>query len=172
MKRNQQKDIAQSAMPEFQEKLIGVRRVAKTVKGGRIFSFSALLVLGDMNGRVGFGIGKAREVTSAIQKARDLATRNMFSIQIDRNTICMPINASFGATKVFLQPASEGTGVIASAPVRAVLELAGVRDVLTKCYGARNSINIVRAVTDALSKMPSIEEVARRRGVSMDSLKA
>lgn len=148
----------------FQEKLVQVNRVAKVVKGGRIFAFTALTVVGDGKGRVGFGRGKAREVPAAIQKAMDAARRNMIQVEIDRGTIQYPVRAAHGASKVYMQPASEGTGVIAGGAMRAVLEIAGVHNVLAKCYGSTNPVNVVRATFAALKSLRSPEEVAAKRG--------
>ena len=127
------------------EKLVAVDRVAKVVKGGRIFSFTALTVVGDGNGRVGFGRGKAREVPAAISKALEAARRNMITIELADGTLQHPIHARHGASRVYMQPASEGTGVIAGGSMRAVLEAAGVRNVLTKCRGSTNAANVVNA---------------------------
>lgn len=146
------------------EKLVQVNRVAKTVKGGRIFGFSALTVVGDGKGRVGFGRGKAREVPLAIQKAMEAARRNMVRVELSGTTIQYPMSASHGGSKVYMQPASEGTGVIAGGAMRAVLELAGVQNVLAKCYGSTNPVNVVRATMKALTAMESPEQVAARRG--------
>ena len=129
----------------LQEKLIQVNRVAKVVKGGRIFGFTALTAVGDGNGKVGFGRGKAREVPLAIQKAMESARRNMITVGLDGNTLQYPIRSRHGASKVYMQPASEGTGVIAGGAMRAILELAGVQNVLAKCYGSTNPINVVQA---------------------------
>jgi small subunit ribosomal protein S5 len=148
----------------FQEKLVQVNRVAKVVKGGRIFAFTALTVVGDGKGRVGFGRGKAREVPAAIQKAMDAARRNMIQVEIDRGTIQYPVRAAHGASKVYMQPASEGTGVIAGGAMRAVLEIAGVHNVLAKCYGSTNPVNVVRATFAALKSLRSPEEIAAKRG--------
>ena len=148
----------------FQEKLVQVNRVAKVVKGGRIFAFTALTVVGDGKGKVGFGRGKAREVPAAIQKAMDAARRNMVQVELDRGTIQYPIRARHGASKVYMQPASEGTGVIAGGAMRAVLEIAGVQNVLAKCYGSTNPVNVVRATFAALGALRSPEEVAAKRG--------
>ena len=134
----------------FQEKLVQVNRVAKVVKGGRIFAFTALTVVGDGKGKVGFGRGKAREVPAAIQKAMDAARRNMIQVDLDRGTIQYAVRAAHGASKVYMQPASEGTGVIAGGAMRAVLEIAGVHNVLAKCYGSTNPVNVVRATIAAL----------------------
>ena len=129
----------------LQEKLIQVNRVAKVVKGGRIFGFTALTAVGDGNGKVGFGRGKAREVPLAIQKAMESARRNMITVSLDGNTLQYPIKSRHGASKVYMQPASEGTGVIAGGAMRAILELAGVQNVLAKCYGSTNPVNVVQA---------------------------
>jgi small subunit ribosomal protein S5 len=151
----------------FQEKLVQVNRVAKVVKGGRIFAFTALTVVGDGKGKVGFGRGKAREVPAAIQKAMDAARRNMIQVELDRGTIQYPVRAAHGASKVYMQPASEGTGVIAGGAMRAVLEIAGVQNVLAKCYGSTNPVNVVRATIAALKSVRSPEEVAAKRGKSV-----
>ncbi|GLQ30482.1 30S ribosomal protein S5 [Litoribrevibacter albus] len=155
---------------ELQEKLVQVNRVAKTVKGGRIFGFTALTVVGDGQGRVGFGRGKAREVPVAIQKAMESARRNMITVQLDGNTLQYPVTARHGASKVYMQPASEGTGVIAGGAMRSVLELAGVQNVLAKCYGSTNPVNVVRATFNGLKQMKSPEEVAAKRGLSVDEI--
>lgn len=152
---------------ELQEKLIVVNRVAKTVKGGRIFSFSALTVVGNGNGRVGFGYGKAREVPSAIQKAMEKARRNMKNVALNNDTLYHPVKGAHTGSRVFIQPAHEGTGIIASGAMRAVLEVAGVHNVLAKTYGSTNPINVVRATLDALSSMQSPEMVAAKRGKSI-----
>lgn len=146
------------------EKLVSVDRVAKTVKGGRIFGFAALTVVGDGKGRVGFGRGKAREVPVAIQKAIEAARRNMIDVDLHGSTLQYPIAAKHGASRVYMQPASDGTGVIAGGAMRAVLELAGVQNVLAKCYGSTNPVNVVRATFEGLRKMRSPEQVAARRG--------
>ncbi len=155
---------------ELQEKLVQVNRVAKVVKGGRIFGFTALTVVGDGNGRVGFGRGKAREVPVAIQKAMEQARRNMVSVQLNGHTLQYPVKARHGASKVYMQPASEGTGVIAGGAMRAVLELAGVENVLAKCYGSTNPVNVVRATVKGLASMTSPEDVAAKRGKSVDEI--
>ena len=154
----------------LQEKLIQVNRVAKVVKGGRIFGFTALTAVGDGNGRVGFGRGKAREVPLAIQKAMESARRNMTSVDLDGHTLQYPIKARHGASKVYMQPASEGTGVIAGGAMRAVLELAGVHNVLAKCYGSTNPVNVVRATYKGLRDMQSPDAVAARRGKSVEEI--
>ncbi|MFZ5654011.1 MAG: 30S ribosomal protein S5 [Pseudomonadota bacterium] len=152
------------------EKLVEVNRVAKTVKGGRIFGFTALTVIGDGKGRVGFGRGKAREVPLAIQKAIEAARRNMIDVDLRGSTLQYPITAKHGASRVYMQPASEGTGVIAGGAMRAVLELAGVQNVLAKCYGSTNPVNVVRATFEGLRKMRSPDQVAARRGKRVEDL--
>jgi small subunit ribosomal protein S5 len=155
---------------ELQEKLVQVNRVAKVVKGGRIFAFTALTVVGDGNGRVGFGRGKAREVPTAIQKAMEQAKRNMIRVNLDAHTLQYPVKSSHGATTVFMQPASEGTGVIAGGAMRAVLELCGVQNVLAKCYGSTNPVNVVRATFDGLRNMKSPEQIAAKRGKTVEDI--
>ena len=156
----------------LQEKLVQVNRVAKVVKGGRIFGFTALTVVGDGNGKVGFGRGKAREVPVAIQKAMEAARRNMVTVEITSGTLQYPVKAAHGASKVYMQPASEGTGVIAGGAMRAVLEVAGVTNVLAKCYGSTNPVNVVRATIKGLSDMRSPEQVAGKRGKSIEEVTA
>lgn len=153
--------------PDLQEKLVQVNRVAKVVKGGRIFSFTALTVVGDGKGRIGFGRGKAREVPAAIQKAMDAARKNMVDISLRGNTLQYAVKSNHGASKVFMQPASEGTGIIAGGAMRAVLEVAGVHNVLAKCYGSTNSVNVVRATIKGLQSMHSPEDIAAKRGKSV-----
>lgn len=155
---------------DLQEKLVQVNRVAKTVKGGRIFGFTASTVVGDGNGRVGFGRGKSREVPVAIQKAMEAARRNMITVQLDGSTLQYPVTARHGASKVYMQPASEGTGVIAGGAMRSVLELAGIQNVLAKCYGSTNPVNVVRATFNGLKQMKSPEEVAAKRGLSVEEI--
>ncbi|MBV0933849.1 30S ribosomal protein S5 [Marinobacterium weihaiense] len=155
---------------ELQEKLVQVNRVAKVVKGGRIFGFTALTVVGDGNGRVGFGRGKAREVPVAIQKAMEQARRNMVSVQLNGHTLQYPVKARHGASRVYMQPASEGTGVIAGGAMRAVLELAGVHNVLAKCYGSTNPVNVVRATVNGLKQMSAPEDIAAKRGKSVEDI--
>lgn len=154
----------------LQEKLIQVNRVAKVVKGGRIFGFTALTAVGDGNGRVGFGRGKAREVPLAIQKAMESARRNMITVNLDGHTLQYPVKSRHGASKVYMQPASEGTGVIAGGAMRAVLELAGVQNVLAKCYGSTNPVNVVQATFKGLQDMRSPEEVAAKRGKTVEEV--
>lgn len=154
----------------FQEKLVQVNRVAKVVKGGRIFGFTALTVVGDGNGKVGFGRGKAREVPAAIQKALESARRNMVSVDLNGTTLQHPIKARHGASKVYMQPASDGTGIIAGGAMRAVFEVAGVQNVLAKCYGSTNPVNVVRATVNGLAAMNSPEDVAAKRGKSVEEI--
>ncbi|MEG3766251.1 30S ribosomal protein S5 [Alteromonas sp. 14N.309.X.WAT.G.H12] len=155
---------------ELLEKLIAVNRVSKVVKGGRIFSFTALTVVGDGNGRVGFGYGKAREVPAAIQKAMEKARRNMVNVDLNGHTLQHPIKGRHSGSKVYMQPASEGTGIIAGGAMRAVLEVAGVQNVLSKCYGSTNPINVVRATINALTEMNSPASVAAKRGLSVEEI--
>jgi small subunit ribosomal protein S5 len=155
---------------ELQEKLVQVNRVAKVVKGGRIFAFTALTVVGDGNGRVGFGRGKSREVPTAIQKAMEQAKRNMIDVQLDGSTLQYPVKAVHSGSRIFMQPASEGTGIIAGGAMRAVLEVAGVQNVLSKCYGSTNPINVVRATINALTEMNSPAKVAAKRGLSVEEI--
>lgn len=154
----------------FQEKLIAVNRVAKTVKGGRQMSFTALTVVGDGDGRVGFGYGKAREVPVAISKAMERARKGMIRIELNNGTLFHPVKANHGAARVYMQPASEGTGVIAGGAMRAVLEVVGVKNVLAKAVGSRNPINLVRATINGLQAMVSPERIASKRGKSIDEV--
>ena len=149
---------------EYSEHLVTINRVAKVVKGGRIFGFTAVTVVGDGNGRIGFGRGKAREVPIAIQKALDHARRNMFTVDLKGNTIHYPIKTKYGASVVYMKPAAPGTGIIAGGAMRAVLELAGVKDVLAKCYGSTTPVNVVRATLKALRNIESPARVAKRLG--------
>jgi small subunit ribosomal protein S5 len=162
-------DKAQPA-DEFVEKLVAVNRTAKVVKGGRQFGFTALTVVGDGSGRVGFGFGKAREVPVAISKAMAQARRNMINVALRSDTLHYPVKGTHGSTRVLMQPASEGTGVIAGGGMRAVLECVGVRNVLAKSYGSRNPINVVRATINALAAVRSPEELAAKRGKSVEEI--
>jgi small subunit ribosomal protein S5 len=155
---------------EFQEKLVAVNRVAKVVKGGRQFGFTALTVVGDGNGRVGYGYGKARELPLAIQKAMQAARKHLTTVSLKKDTLQYELRGSHGATRVFMKPASDGTGVIAGGAMRAVLECAGVRNVLAKSYGSRNPINVVRATVKALSNAKSPEDIAAKRGKTVEEI--
>jgi small subunit ribosomal protein S5 len=158
------------AQDDFLEKLVAVNRTAKVVKGGRQFGFTALTVVGDGAGRVGFGFGKAREVPVAISKAMAQARKNMVNVALKNDTLHFAMHGTHGATKVYMQPASDGTGVIAGGGMRAVLECAGVRNVLAKSYGSRNPINVVRATVNALSSARSPEDIAAKRGKTVDEI--
>ena len=153
------------------EKMVHVNRVSKVVKGGRIFGFTALTVVGDGKGKVGVGYGKAREVPIAIQKAMEKARKNMVDVSLVDGTLQYDINARFGAANVFMKPASEGTGIIAGGPMRAVFEVAGVRNVLSKCNGSRNPINVVRATIKGLAEMKSPEIMAAKRGKTVEEIR-
>jgi len=163
-------DNKSQAQDEFLEKLVAVNRTAKVVKGGRQFGFTALTVVGDGAGRVGFGFGKAREVPVAISKAMAQARKNMVSVALKNDTLHFAIKGGHGATMVYMQPASDGTGVIAGGGMRAVLECAGVRNVLAKSYGSRNPINVVRATVNALANVNSPETIAAKRGKTLDEI--
>ena len=154
----------------LQEKLVAVNRVAKVVKGGRQFGFTALTVVGDGEGKVGFGYGKAREVPLAIQKAMEKARKNMRTVALTDGTLQYPMIAEHGAAKVFMQPASEGTGIIAGGAMRAVFEVVGIHNVLAKCIGTRNPINVVRATIKGLTQMRSPERVAAKRGKTVEEI--
>ena len=162
-----------SARPEgddLLEKLIAVNRVSKTVKGGRIFGFAALTVVGDGNGRVGFGQGKAREVPIAIQKAMESARKNMREVRLKGDTLQYPVVGRHGAAKVHMQPASPGTGIIAGGAMRAVFEVVGVHNVLAKCIGTNNPINVVRATLNGLTELADPEQVAAKRGKTVEEI--
>jgi small subunit ribosomal protein S5 len=161
---------AASGNDDLIEKLVAVNRVAKVVKGGRQFGFAALTVVGDGKGRVGFGTGKAREVPVAIQKAMEQARKSMVEVNIKDATLQHPVTSRHSGSKVYMQPASEGTGIIAGGAMRAVLEVAGVHNVLAKSIGSTNPINVVRATVKGLAAMNSPEEVAAKRGKSVKEI--
>ena len=156
-----------SAGDDLIEKLVTVNRTAKVVKGGRQFGFTALTVVGDGAGRVGFGYGKAREVPTAIAKAMQQARKNLTNVPLRSDTLHYAIHGRHGTTRVYMQPASDGTGVIAGGGMRAVFECAGVRNVLAKSYGSRNPINVVRATFDAFSRIATPERIAAKRGKTL-----
>jgi small subunit ribosomal protein S5 len=155
---------------ELLEKLVTVNRVAKVVKGGRVFGFTALTVVGDGNGKVGFGTGKAREVPIAIQKAMDTARKNMKSVTLKGDTLQYPIVGKHGSARVYMQPASEGTGIIAGGAMRAVFEVVGVQNVLAKVIGTNNPANVVRATLNGLTSMADAESVAAKRGKTVQEI--
>lgn len=164
-------NIIQSNTSEtLNEKLVAVRRVAKVVKGGRQFGFTALTVVGDGNGKVGYGLCKAREVPVAIQKSMEQARKNMRTVSLNGGTLHYAVTAETGAAKVFMQPASGGTGIIAGGAMRAVFEVVGVHNVLAKCIGTSNPINVVRATIDGLTQICDPAKVAAKRGKSVDTL--
>ena len=155
---------------EFKEKLVAVNRVTKVVKGGRNFRFSALIVIGDGKGRVGCGMGKAAEIPEAIRKGVEDAKKNLITVPIVGTTIPHEVIGKFGTGSVVLKPAPEGSGVIAGGPARAAIETAGIRDISPKSYGTNNPINVVKATLEGLSRLKTIEEVARLRGKSVEEL--
>jgi len=155
------------AETQYEERTIKVNRVAKVVKGGRRFSFAALMVVGDGNGKVGLGYGKAKEAGLAVQKGIEEARKNLFDVPLAGSTIVHPIIGESGAGRVLLKPASKGTGVIAGGAVRAVVEAAGVRDILAKVHGSTNPVNVTRATLNALKSLRSVEELSRQRGVPL-----
>lgn len=165
-----QKNFDRDQLKEFVEKLIKLNRTAKVVKGGRRFSFSALTVVGDQKGRVGFGFGKANDVTEAIRKSIDKAKRNLVTVPIKNGTIPHDILGKYKSSSVLLKPACSGTGIIAGGPVRAVLEAAGATDVLAKSLGSNTSVNVVRATFDAVSNLMDARTIAKNRGKTLKDL--
>lgn len=163
-------DNKTQSQDEFMEKLVAVNRTAKVVKGGRQFGFTALTVVGDGAGKVGFGFGKAREVPVAISKAMSAARKSMINVSLRKDTLFYAVNGRHGATRVYMQPASDGTGVIAGGGMRAVMECAGIRNVLAKSYGSRNPINVVRATMNALAQLRSPDDIAAKRGKSVEEI--
>lgn len=155
---------------EFEERVVTINRVTKVVKGGRKFRFAALVVIGDKKGRVGFGTGKANEVPDAIRKASEAAKRNVINVPIIHGTIPHEINGIYGSGNVFLRPASEGTGIIAGGPVRAVVELAGYSDIISKSIGSRTPINMVRATVEGLKLLKTVQQVAELRDKKVEEI--
>lgn len=159
-----------TATGDLQEKLVVVNRVSKTVKGGRIARFAALMVVGDGNGRVGYGLGKAAEVPEAIRKGIEDAKKNMITVSLKGNTIPHEVIGEYGAGRVLIKPASEGTGLIAGGTARKVLEMAGIRNVRAKCLRSNNPVNVVKATFEGLKALRTEEEVARTRGLDVETL--
>ena len=157
-------------MDDLIEKLVAVNRVAKVVKGGRQFGFAAITVVGDGNGKIGMGYGKAKEVPLAIQKAMQAARKNLHPVALNKETIYYETTGRHGASKVYMQPAADGTGIIAGGAMRAVFECVGIRNILAKSYGSRNPINLVRATINALDSMHSPQRVAKRRGIAVSKI--
>lgn len=168
--RNQRSQSSEERSDGLREKMVAVNRVTKVVKGGRILGFAALTVVGDGDGAVGMGKGKAREVPVAVQKAFDEARRKLFRVGLKNGTVHHAVHGRHGASRVLIQPASAGTGIIAGGPMRAVFEVVGVTDVLAKCLGSTNPYNVVRATLDALRKMRSPSEIAAKRGKTIEEI--
>ena len=160
----------QRQMDDLIEKLVVVNRVAKVVKGGRQFGFTAITVVGNGKGKIGMGYGKAKEVPLAIQKAMQAARKNLHQVALNKETIYYEVNGRHGASKVYMQPAADGTGIIAGGAMRAVFECVGIRNILAKSYGSRNPINLVRATINALDSMRSPQRVAKRRGIPVQKI--
>ena len=168
MARNKQQE---NSVPELQERVVYINRVSKVVKGGRRFALTALVVVGDGNGRVGVGMGKSQEVPTAIKKGVEDAKKNMFKVPLTKeHTVPHEIIGEYGAGQVLIKPAVPGTGVMAGGPVRAIMELAGVTDVITKSLGTSNAMNIVKATAEGLKNLQSPEQVAHRRGMTVDEI--
>ena len=165
-----QEIIKEVEQPEFEERVVTINRVTKVVKGGRRYRFAALVVIGDKKGNVGFGTGKANEVPDAIKKAVESAKKNMITVSTVKTTIPHEVTGVYGAGRVFLAPAAEGTGVIAGGPVRAVVELAGISDILSKSLGSSTPINVVRATIEGLKSLETVEQVAARRGKTVEEI--
>ncbi|VAW71780.1 SSU ribosomal protein S5p (S2e) [hydrothermal vent metagenome] len=170
MARDQSSNFDKGKSDGLLEKLVTVNRVAKVVKGGRQFGFTALSVVGDGNGKIGFGYGKAREVPLAIAKAMEKARKNMKKVHLKEGTLQYSVHAHHGASHVYMQPASEGTGVIAGGAMRAVFEVVGVQNVLAKCIGSRNPVNVVRATINGLTNINSPEDIASKRGKTVEEI--
>lgn len=167
MAQEQRKEAVQ---PEFEERVVTINRVTKVVKGGRRFRFAALVVIGDKKGHVGFGTGKAKEVPDAIKKAIEAAKKNMITVSTVKTTIPHEVTGVYGAGRVILRPAAAGTGVVAGGPVRAIVELAGISDILSKSLGSATPINVVRATIEGLKSLETVEQVAARRGKTVEEI--
>ncbi len=170
MRQDRSKERKEVEQPEFEERVVTINRVTKVVKGGRRFRFAALVVIGDRKGNVGFGTGKSQEVPEAIKKAVENAKKNMITVATVKTTIPHEVIGVYGAGRVVLRPASEGTGVIAGGPVRAVVELAGITDILSKSLGSATPINVVRATIEGLKSLETVEQVAARRGKTVNEV--
>lgn len=168
--RQDNKERKELEQPEFEERVVTINRVTKVVKGGRRFRFAALVVIGDRKGNVGFGTGKSTEVPEAIKKAVENAKKNMITVATVKTTIPHEVTGVYGAGRVILRPASAGTGVIAGGPVRAVVELAGISDILSKSLGSATPINVVRATIEGLKSLETVEQVAARRGKTVEEI--
>ena len=168
--REERNERIEKEQPEFEERVVTINRVTKVVKGGKHMRFAALVVIGDKKGNVGFGTGKASEVPDAIKKAVEAAKKNIISVSIVNNTIPHQVTGVFGAGRVVLRPAAPGTGVVAGGPVRAVVELAGISDILSKSLGSATPINVIRATIEGLKSLETVEQVAKRRGKTVEEL--